>query len=188
MDRKSFIKLLGAGTLEALDGGLTRMEMITASAPQTVSLTRAWATELVALIAELNAGKFAEKDLKSPTHLKIGVAVNPNVEGQIEYLKKKIDAGAEFVQTQPIFDLAVAEKFLADVKKAGIKIPILLGREWWIFSLRDLDRYGFLSFTHETRTDWAMLMGAIFMLLSGSGRWSLDARLSQARPAGDSGN
>ena len=68
------------------------------------------------------------------------------------------------------------------------KIPILLGREWWIFSLRDLDRYGFLSFTHETRTDWAMLMGAIFMLLSGSGRWSLDARLSQARPAGDSGN
>jgi putative oxidoreductase len=56
------------------------------------------------------------------------------------------------------------------------KIPILLGRNWWIFSLRHLDRYGFLSFTHETRTDWAMLMGAIFMLLSGSGRWSLDAR------------
>ena len=56
------------------------------------------------------------------------------------------------------------------------KIPILLGRNWWIFSLRDLNRYGFLSFTHETRTDWAMLMGAIFMLLSGSGRWSLDAR------------
>ncbi|MAG42611.1 MAG: DoxX family protein [Erythrobacteraceae bacterium] len=58
------------------------------------------------------------------------------------------------------------------------KIPILLGREWGMFSLRELDRYGFLSFTHETRTDWAMLMGAIFMLLSGSGRWSLDERLS----------
>jgi len=56
------------------------------------------------------------------------------------------------------------------------KIPILLGREWWIFSLRDLDRYGFLSFTHETRTDWAMLMGALYLLLAGSGRWSLDER------------
>ena len=56
------------------------------------------------------------------------------------------------------------------------KIPILLGREWGGFSLRDLDRYGFLSFTHETRTDWAMLMGAIFLLLSGAGRWSLDSR------------
>jgi len=43
---------LGAGTLEALDGGLIRMKMITESAPQTVSLTRAWATELVVLIAD----------------------------------------------------------------------------------------------------------------------------------------
>lgn len=59
------------------------------------------------------------------------------------------------------------------------KIPILLGREWGGFSLRDLDRYGFLSFTHETRTDWAMLLGAIYLLLSGGGRWSLDARTSQ---------
>jgi len=56
------------------------------------------------------------------------------------------------------------------------KIPILLGREWGGFSLRDLDRYGFLSFTHETRTDWAMLLGAIYLLSSGAGRWSLDAR------------
>ncbi len=60
------------------------------------------------------------------------------------------------------------------------KIPILIGREWAGFSLRELDRYGFLSFTHETRTDWAMLMGAIFLLLSGSGRWSMDARLHRA--------
>ena len=55
------------------------------------------------------------------------------------------------------------------------KTSILLGHEWWVFDLRHLDRYGFLSFTHETRTDWATLMGAIFMLLSGSGCWSLDA-------------
>lgn len=61
------------------------------------------------------------------------------------------------------------------------KIPILLGREWGGFSLRDLDRYGFLSFTHETRTDWAMLLGAIYLLLSGGGRWSLDARNRQGR-------
>mgnify|MGYP003131275893 CR=1 FL=1 len=59
------------------------------------------------------------------------------------------------------------------------KIPILLGREWGIFSLRELDRYGFLSFTHETRTDWAMLMGALFLLFSGSGRWSLDNRFAR---------
>jgi putative oxidoreductase len=59
------------------------------------------------------------------------------------------------------------------------KIPILLGHEWAGFSLREIDQYGFLSFTHETRTDWAMLMGALYMLFAGSGRWSIDA--SRAR-------
>ena len=62
------------------------------------------------------------------------------------------------------------------------KIPILLGHEWGGFSLRELDRYGFLSFTHETRTDWAMLLGALYLFLSGAGRWSLD---DIRRPAKD---
>lgn len=56
------------------------------------------------------------------------------------------------------------------------KVPILLGHDWLIFRVRDLDRYGFLSMTHETRTDFAMLMESIFILLAGPGRWSLDAR------------
>lgn len=55
------------------------------------------------------------------------------------------------------------------------KIPIFLGQDWLMFSVRDLDRYGFLSMTHETRTDFAMLMEAIFILLAGAGRWSVDA-------------
>ena len=57
------------------------------------------------------------------------------------------------------------------------KIPILLGRDWWIFHVADLSRYGFFSFLHETRTDWAMLMGSLFLLAVGAGRWSLDAKL-----------
>ncbi|WP_086485910.1 DoxX family protein [Sphingobium sp. GW456-12-10-14-TSB1] len=57
------------------------------------------------------------------------------------------------------------------------KIPILLGHDWLIFHVRSLDSYGFWSMAHETRTDWAMLLGAVFVLLSGSGRWSLDERL-----------
>jgi uncharacterized membrane protein YphA (DoxX/SURF4 family) len=57
------------------------------------------------------------------------------------------------------------------------KVPILLGHDWLIFHVRNLDSYGFWSMAHETRTDWAMLLGALFVLLSGSGRWSLDAKL-----------
>jgi 5,10-methylenetetrahydrofolate reductase len=82
---------------------------------------------LVELISELNAGKFKGNKIKSPTKLQIAVAANPNVDGQIDYLKEKEAAGAQFVQTQPVFDLATAERFLKNVKQAGIKIPILLG-------------------------------------------------------------
>lgn len=63
------------------------------------------------------------------------------------------------------------------------KVPIWLGHDWLIFNVRKLDTYGFWSFAHETRTDWAMLLGAIFVVLSGSGRWSMDARLFSRDPA-----
>jgi uncharacterized membrane protein YphA (DoxX/SURF4 family) len=54
------------------------------------------------------------------------------------------------------------------------KVPILLGHDWLIFHLRPLERYGFWSMAHETRTDWAMLLSALYVLLAGGGRWSLD--------------
>ncbi len=57
------------------------------------------------------------------------------------------------------------------------KIPILLGVGFWGFALRDLSSYGFFSMAHESRTDFAMLLGAVFLLLVGSGPWALDRRL-----------
>jgi putative oxidoreductase len=58
------------------------------------------------------------------------------------------------------------------------KIPIWLGEDWWLFNVRELSRYGFWSFMHETRTDWAMLMGSLYLLGAGAGRWSLDRALA----------
>lgn len=55
------------------------------------------------------------------------------------------------------------------------KIPILLGRGFWGFSLRELPQYGFWSMAHEARTDWAMLLGSLFLLWVGGGAWSADA-------------
>ena len=48
------------------------------------------------------------------------------------------------------------------------KIPILL-------------KSGFWSMAHEARTDYAMVLGALFLLLVVSGPWSLDAWLSARR-------
>jgi len=38
---------------------------------------------------------------------------------------------------------------------------------------------GFWSMAHEARTDWAMLLGSIFLLVVGAGRCSFDARISR---------
>jgi uncharacterized membrane protein YphA (DoxX/SURF4 family) len=55
---------------------------------------------------------------------------------------------------------------------ATTKIPIL-----WGDSASIPDASGFWDFAHESRTDFAMLLGAIFLLVVGAGRWSLDARI-----------
>lgn len=59
------------------------------------------------------------------------------------------------------------------------KLPILLGHDWWLFQVGKLDRYGFWSMQHEARTDICMLLGSIYLLIVGGGRWSFDAWLSR---------
>lgn len=58
------------------------------------------------------------------------------------------------------------------------KIPILLGHDFLIFHLQTFQRYGFWSMQHESRDDFAMLLGSIYLLIAGGGAWSLDARLA----------
>ena len=59
------------------------------------------------------------------------------------------------------------------------KIPILLGHGFWRFSLPKLPSYGFWPMLHEARTDFAMLLGSIFLFLVGAGALSVDARLAR---------
>ena len=57
------------------------------------------------------------------------------------------------------------------------KIPVLLGHGFWMFNLPKANSYGFWSMMHEARTDFAMLLGGIFLLIVGAGCISLDALL-----------
>ena len=59
------------------------------------------------------------------------------------------------------------------------KIPMLLGHGFWGFSLAKLPRYGFLAMMHEARTDFAMLLSLVFLLIVGAGAWSVDAKLGR---------
>jgi len=59
------------------------------------------------------------------------------------------------------------------------KVPILLGHDLWIFHLpADIKRTGLWSMLHEARNDLTMLLGSIYLVREGSGRWSLDAWFS----------
>jgi len=51
---------------------------------------------------------------------------------------------------------------------ATTKIPLLV-------------KSGFWAAAHEARTDWSMLLGALFLLIVGGGALSLDARLARRR-------
>lgn len=66
---------------------------------------------------------------------------------------------------------------------ASTKVPILLGHEYWIFHLPKQARYSFWSTMHEARDDFAMLLGSLYLLIEGGGKWSLDALLLRDHPS-----
>lgn len=61
------------------------------------------------------------------------------------------------------------------------KVPILLGESYWGLSLRKLQSYGFFSMAHESRTDFSMLLGSLFLAIVGAGPLSLDRRIADSR-------
>jgi methionine synthase / methylenetetrahydrofolate reductase(NADPH) len=109
--------------------------------PEAKGVYEVDAIGLVKLLSNFNRGvDWAGKSLGAPTHFTIGVAVNPTAEDldrEIERFQAKIDAGAHFVMTQPIFDLAQWEAFLARWGKP-IPLPFMIGL--WPLSSYDLAR------------------------------------------------
>ena len=89
---------------------------------------------LVRLIKQhLNSGiDQAGNTINHPTNFLVGTALNlnsPNLEKEINLLKKKIDAGADFALSQPIYDPKLAENFRKQYEKTfgGLTLPIIVG-------------------------------------------------------------
>src|SRR3989441_2151831 len=93
---------------------------------------------LTNLVYRLNHGLDpGNNPIGTPTRWAIGVGVNPgavDMDRELSRFAWKVDAGAEFAVTQPVFDPKQLEAFLARVGQ--FKIPIVAGI-WPLLSLSD---------------------------------------------------
>ena len=95
---------------------------------------------LTNVIQRLNHGlDLAGNPIGEPTGFHIGVGVNPgaiNLDEEIRRLDWKIEAGAEYVITQPVFDIGILEQFMKRI--SHVTIPLLCGI-WPLISYRNAE-------------------------------------------------
>jgi homocysteine S-methyltransferase len=133
--------LLGAAAI-----GLRNLLIITGDPPKMGPYPDATAVfdidsiGLTNLVRNLNRGLDPGGNaIGEPTRFAIGVGVNPaalDAPHEIRRFEWKVDAGAEFAITQPVFDAVQLEKFLGAV--SHVRIPVIAGI-WPLVSLRNAE-------------------------------------------------
>lgn len=95
----------------------------------------AYANELVAQIQRLNHGQLVYEETESlPTNFCVGVAGYPekhfeakDMDSDLQYLKQKVLAGADYIVTQMFFDNQKFFDFVQRCRNIGITVPIIPG-------------------------------------------------------------
>jgi homocysteine S-methyltransferase len=133
--------LLGAWAL-----GVRNVLAVTGDPPKLGSYPNATAVfdvdaiGLTNVMNRLNHGlDLAGNPIGEPTGFSIGVGANPgaiNMDEELRRLDWKIEAGAEYIITQPVFDLRILERFMKRI--AHIKQPLLCGI-WPLVSYRNAE-------------------------------------------------
>jgi methionine synthase I (cobalamin-dependent)/5,10-methylenetetrahydrofolate reductase len=108
--------------------------------PQATAVFDVDAIGLTNIINRLNHGlDLAGNPIGEPTALSVGVGVNPgaiNLDEELRRLDWKVEAGAEYMITQPVFDIRILEKFQGRI--AGVGIPLICGI-WPLVSFRNAE-------------------------------------------------
>ena len=133
--------LLGASSI-----GLKNILCLTGDPPKLGNYPNATAVfdvdaiGLVNVVHNLNYGlDIGKNSIGGSTGFTIAVAANPGVpdiEQEVRRFAYKVEAGAEYAITQPVFDLRVLEEFLRRIE--GFRIPVIAGI-WPLTSLRNAE-------------------------------------------------
>jgi methionine synthase / methylenetetrahydrofolate reductase(NADPH) len=95
---------------------------------------------LVNIVRKLNHGMdIGSNSIGASTNFTIAVAANPGVpdiEHELRRFAFKVEAGAEYAITQPVFDLRLLEEFLKRIEE--FRIPVIAGI-WPLTSLRNAE-------------------------------------------------
>ena len=95
---------------------------------------------LTQMVNNLNHGyDLAGNQISKPTAILIGVAANPcavDLKREIERFKSKVDAGAEYAISQPVFEPDVMKRFMDQTAKHSKTIPLVAG-VWPLASFRN---------------------------------------------------
>ncbi len=126
------LNFLGVKNVLALRGDAAANEKFFTANPNG----HRYAEELVRQVIDLNNGKYLEEEIIDgvKTDFCIGVAgypekhfESPNEDVDLYYLKRKVDAGADYITTQMFFNNKHYYNFITRCKTAGINVPILTG-------------------------------------------------------------
>lgn len=125
------LKFLGVDNILALRGDPMKNE----AAFVPTEGGNAYALDLISQISEMNNGQYLYEETKnSPSNFCIGTAGYPekhfeamNLSSDLKNLKKKVDAGAEFIVTQLFYDNEKFFEFVSKCRDIGIDVPIIPG-------------------------------------------------------------
>lgn len=102
---------------------------------------------LVEQVVNMNRGIYLENELQNPTPTSFSVGVagypekhfeSPNKDMDLQYLKAKVDAGADYIVTQMFFNNAHFFDFVKKCRNLGISVPIVPGIKP-ITSIKDIE-------------------------------------------------
>lgn len=97
--------------------------------PGATSVYDTSSIELTKMVKRLNAGvAFSGQQLERPSRFVVGTSFNPHVlnfDKAIERLRRKVDAGADYVMTQPMFDANMFERIAMATSNLGV--PVFAG-------------------------------------------------------------
>jgi len=123
--------------LEACALGITSILAITGDPakvgdqPQASSVYDLNSFELIRLIRNLNDGKsYSDSPIGGKARFLIGCAFNPNVrdiDAQVRRLKKKIDSGAQFALSQPLYDIEKIPVVYERIRAGVGTFPVFFG-------------------------------------------------------------